>query len=152
MTEAGDFGKVEELYHAALARGSSERAALLREACGGDEGLLREVKSLLGYEEEARRLLEEPVAEAATQGLAVVPGTRLGPYGVSDLIGAGGMGEVYRARDTRLGREVAIKTLTASLADDPERLRRFERALPRSLEELLYNEAHNEVVFVKYLD
>ncbi len=55
------------------------------------------------------------------------PGTRLGPYELLGLLGAGGMGEVYRARDTRLGREVAIKVLPAALASDPERLKRFER-------------------------
>ena len=59
--------------------------------------------------------------------MTLTAASRLGPYEVIDLIGAGGMGEVYRARDTRFGREVAIKTLTPSLADDPERLRRFER-------------------------
>ena len=53
-------------------------------------------------------------------------GTRLGPYEVHSLLGAGGMGEVYRARDERLGREVAVKVLPGALSDDPERLRRFE--------------------------
>jgi eukaryotic-like serine/threonine-protein kinase len=57
----------------------------------------------------------------------VQPGSRLGPYEIIAAIGAGGMGEVYRARDTRLGREVAIKVLPAEFAGDPERLRRFER-------------------------
>ncbi len=55
------------------------------------------------------------------------PGTRLGPYEIVALIGSGGMGEVYRARDTRLGRDVAIKVLPAEFAADPERLRRFEQ-------------------------
>ena len=55
------------------------------------------------------------------------PGTRLGPYEIVEPIGAGGMGEVYRARDTRLGRDVAVKTLSGSFARDPERLARFER-------------------------
>ena len=55
------------------------------------------------------------------------PGARLGPYEVLSAIGAGGMGEVYRARDTRLGRDVAIKVLPESFATDPERLARFER-------------------------
>src|SRR5262245_40602960 len=55
------------------------------------------------------------------------PGARLGAYEVIVLIGAGGMGEVYRARDTRLGREVAIKVLPAGVAADPERLQRFEQ-------------------------
>ena len=54
------------------------------------------------------------------------PGARLGPYEILSPLGAGGMGEVYRARDTRLGREVAIKVLPAALASDPERLKRFE--------------------------
>ena len=85
------------------------------------------MKSLLGLEEEAERLLEEPVAEAVTQKLADLRGTRLGPYEVSERIGAGGMGEVYRARDTRLGREVAIKVLHEAAAGDADQLRRFER-------------------------
>ncbi len=55
------------------------------------------------------------------------PGTRLGPYEIVAPLGAGGMGEVYRARDTRLGRDVAIKVLPAEFAADPERLRRFEQ-------------------------
>jgi len=55
------------------------------------------------------------------------PGTRLGPYEIVTPIGAGGMGEVYRARDTRLGRDVAIKVLPAEFVQDAERLRRFER-------------------------
>ena len=54
-------------------------------------------------------------------------GTRLGPYEILALLGAGGMGEVYRARDTRLGRDVAIKVLPAEFASDPDRLRRFEQ-------------------------
>jgi serine/threonine protein kinase len=54
-------------------------------------------------------------------------GSRLGPYEIGPLIGAGGMGEVYRARDSRLGRDVAVKVLPASLASDAERLRRFEQ-------------------------
>jgi serine/threonine protein kinase/Tol biopolymer transport system component len=119
------LSKVEEVYHAALARPPNERGTFLKHACGGDEGLLGEVKSLLGYEEEARRLLEEPVAEAATQKLAAVRGARLGPYEVLGLLGAGGMGEVYRARDTRLGRDVAVKVLPEHVAHDPEALGRF---------------------------
>src|SRR5579864_3007891 len=59
--------------------------------------------------------------------MSLSAGTRLGPYEILAPIGAGGMGEVYRAKDTKLGREVAIKVLPAALAQDPERLARFER-------------------------
>jgi hypothetical protein len=64
VREPRDFKRVEELYHAALARGTDQREAFLKEACLGNEGLLHEVKSLLGYEEEANRLLEEPVVQS----------------------------------------------------------------------------------------
>jgi serine/threonine protein kinase len=59
--------------------------------------------------------------------MTLTPGTKLGPYEIVALIGAGGMGEVYRARDARLGRDVAVKVLPTSFAADPERLRRFEQ-------------------------
>ena len=59
--------------------------------------------------------------------MAILPGTRLGPYEILSAIGAGGMGEVYRARDTKLGRDVAIKALPEAFARDPERLSRFQR-------------------------
>src|SRR5256885_15642348 len=59
--------------------------------------------------------------------MALISGTKLGPYQIQALIGAGGMGEVYRARDTRLDHSMAIKVLATSLANDPERLRRFEQ-------------------------
>ncbi len=59
--------------------------------------------------------------------MALTPGTRVGPYEITGAIGAGGMGEVYRARDTKLDRDVAIKILPDLFADDPERLARFER-------------------------
>jgi len=126
MTPRG-FSRVEELYHAALQRPSVERKVFLEEACRGDQALLREVESLLGYEEEARNLLEEPVRDAATRKLTHLRGTRLGRYEVSDLIGAGGMGEIYRARDTSLGRDVAIKVLPDASFGEGDRLGRFEQ-------------------------
>jgi serine/threonine protein kinase len=124
--KARDWPKIEELYHAALPKDAAARKAFLDRACSGDEDLRREVESLLAYEREADRLME-PASSAATQKLPVVRGTRLGPYEVAELIGAGGMGEIYRATDTRLGRDVAIKVLPADFASDSERLRRFER-------------------------
>jgi hypothetical protein len=124
---SADWSKVEQLFHEALKRAPAEREAFLRETCGGDEELRREVESLLAQEAEAERLMEQPAASAATQKLAVVRGTRLGPYEVTDLVGAGGMGEVYRARDARLGRDVAIKVLPEHVAHDPDALARFGR-------------------------
>src|SRR6266581_3043682 len=59
--------------------------------------------------------------------MALTSGSKLGPYEVSSLLGAGGMGEVYRARDTKLGRDVALKVLPAEVSSDPERRRRFEK-------------------------
>src|SRR5512142_3227059 len=119
--------KVEELYHAALEKDASEREAFLGQACGDDEELRREVQSLLGYEAEAKQLFDRSAGEATTLKPAVAPGTRLGPYEVVELIGAGGMGEVYRAKDTRLGRDVAIKVLPEQVSHDPAALARFDR-------------------------
>src|SRR6202163_3969502 len=59
--------------------------------------------------------------------MSLTPGSRLGPYEILAPIGAGGMGEVYRARDPRLGRDVAVKVLPASVSGNPDRLRRFEQ-------------------------
>src|SRR5882672_10367886 len=63
---------------------------------------------------------------------AISPGTRLGPYEIQSLLGAGGMGEVYRARDSRLQRDVAVKVLPGALAADKDRLKRFERTTLRT--------------------
>src|SRR5262245_62653034 len=108
--------QLERLYHAALGRRASERAAFLTEACGDDEDLRREVESLLATSASADGRLEEPSVAVAAQmitdvGGSVLTGRRLGAYQLNELIGAGGMGEVYRARDIRLGRDVAVKIL-----------------------------------------
>jgi len=117
------WGRIEELCQEAASRDGDTRAAFLDEACGGDATLRREVESLLAGEREATGFLETPVWRAP----ALAAGTRLGPYEVVGLIGAGGMGEVYLATDTSLGRQVAIKVLPESVASDPERIARFRR-------------------------
>ena len=126
--------QITALYHAALERDGRERAAFLREACAGDDALRREVESLLGYEDAAAPFLERPaieeVAPLATsrpESTGDLAGRRLGVYQIEARIGAGGMGEVYRARDTKLGREVAIKVLPSHLMADADRRARFER-------------------------
>src|SRR5438552_1460004 len=133
MTDGERFQEIERLYHLALEQEPSQRAGFLRSACANDDSLLKEVESLLAREEQADNFMETPALEvAAAQGLVncEVPslvGRRLGPYEILGLLGAGGMGEVYRARDTRLNRIVAIKVLPPGLARDPERRKRFER-------------------------
>jgi len=124
---ARDWRRVEELYHTALERAPSEREAYLVAECGSDDELRREVLSLLAHDGEAERLMETPAVAAGTEKLALLTGARLGPYEILGLVGAGGMGEVYRARDTRLGREVAIKVLPEAAAHDQEALSRFGR-------------------------
>jgi Tol biopolymer transport system component len=104
------------------------RAAYLAEACGGNEALHLEVESLLASDTQAKSFLETPAVLLADTMVAVERGrpTRVGPYQIASRIGVGGMGEVYRARDARLGRDVAIKFLPRFFASNPDRLARFE--------------------------
>jgi eukaryotic-like serine/threonine-protein kinase len=113
---------IERLYHEALARPVKDREAFLKEACEGDEALRGEVESLLAHDGDAS-FLSTPAA-ALGHALALHIGQTLGSYVVSARLGEGGMGEVYRARDTTLGRDVAIKVLPAVFASDPERAQR----------------------------
>jgi len=106
---------IEDLYHAALDCDPAARVALLSEA---DPELRREVDSLLAQ----NGTLPAIDAETSAQ---LTPGTRLGPYRIEGILGAGGMGQVFRAMDTRLHRTVAIKILPPDKVADPERKRRF---------------------------
>ena len=126
------YRQIGRLYHEALELETRERDGFLVEACAGDEELRREVEALVAAHQQAGDFIGGPPAEVAaamladTRGRAMV-GRSFGPYQILALLGAGGMGEVYRARDTRLGRAVAVKVLPAHLAANPEALRRFER-------------------------
>ncbi len=131
--------RIEKLYQAALERPPGERAAFLEEACAGDEGLRRELESLLAHRERAASFLAAPVVDwpVGTFGEDSVPalgdedssmvGKTIAHYKVLEKLGKGGMGEVWKARDQKLGREVAIKTLPEEFARDEERLARFKR-------------------------
>src|ERR1700687_4274463 len=124
--------KIEQLYHAALEREESQRAAYLQEVCAGDSALQREVESLLAQERGGDGFLESPAIEVAARAMAKdsrrsLKGQQLGSYKILSLLGAGGMGEVYQAHDTKLARDVAIKVLPAAFVHDAERLSRFQR-------------------------
>src|SRR5262245_32676889 len=129
--------QVETVYHAALEREPGARDAFLNQACAGDEELRREVEELLRYDGasesfiqgnalafEARRLEPDELSQTAPQ---LFPGQSGGAYKILALLGRGRRGVGYRARDERLRRDVAIKVLPASYANDADRLRRFEQ-------------------------
>jgi len=109
--------RVNELFHAAVAVAPADRDAFLSTQCGVDRALRAEVESLL--------LMHRDDDGRIAQRLR--PGSRIGDYEITGFIDAGGMGDVYRARDTRLGRDAALKVLPAAVVSDPDRRARFER-------------------------
>jgi serine/threonine protein kinase/Tol biopolymer transport system component len=119
---------IGRLFEEASALPAAERAAWLAHECD-DAEVLREVESLLPFAGADNTGLAAPVREIAAllPRAQPAPGDRIGPYEVLSLIGRGGMGEVYRARDTKLKRDVALKILPPEFARDPERLARFQR-------------------------
>jgi eukaryotic-like serine/threonine-protein kinase len=124
--------KAKELYEAALMRPPDERSSFLDENCGGDEELRREVESLLSFSDDAGAFLEKPaVGELAevivSRNEKLAAGQRLSHYEIIKQIGAGGMGEVYLARDKKLDRQVAVKILNEKFSQDESNLHRFVR-------------------------
>jgi Tol biopolymer transport system component len=115
--------QIRDVLEKALELAPGERSAFLKRACSSDPSLRDEVETLLASSDDVRSSFLQSSAPRVT----LAAGTRLGEYEVKTLVGAGGMGEVYRARDSRLGRDVAIKVLPSSLSGDPDRLRRFEQ-------------------------
>jgi serine/threonine-protein kinase len=131
--------QVSGIFAAALDRAPRERPEFLEQACGADPELRQEVESLLLAHDQEETLGATPATPASPapagrrstrtpdgREASLAPGSCMGPYQVVALLGAGGMGEVYRARDPRLRREVAIKVLSRDLLADPAKLRRFE--------------------------
>ena len=122
MTQA-HWQEVKKVLAAALERAPAERHAYLDQACA-EPGLRHEVESLIAAHEQAQSSF---LAQPALQPKELAIGSRLGRYEILARIGAGGMGDVYQARDTKLGRSVAIKVLPAAFLEEPGRLARFRR-------------------------
>ncbi|HSK72219.1 MAG TPA: hypothetical protein VK892_11020, partial [Pyrinomonadaceae bacterium] len=123
--------KVSEIYTAAAELDSGERKVFLEKMCAGDETLRREVESLLAANAQAGNFISEPLIKDISPFLKIkesnsLPGKTLGHYQIISRIGTGGMGEVYLAKDSRLNRLVALKTLPVSFLNHPNYLRRFE--------------------------
>src|SRR5262249_681846 len=131
MMKAERWKQVNDLFQSAVQRTPEERAKFLDEACHDDEDMRRELESLLASHERAENFIEVPAFEVAPElvpndSTDALVGKLIGHYRIESLIGVGGMGEVYLARDERLGRKAELKLLPDSLTTDETQLSRFK--------------------------
>jgi len=124
-----NWARVQSLFLEALEFPKKERASFLDAACAGDEEMRREIESLLAHDNRGEQIADaiEGTTRSLFESITIQPGTRVGDYEISKLIGSGGMGEVYQAQDLRLSRNVAIKVLPPLVRKDRDRLWRFEQ-------------------------
>src|SRR5580658_6095350 len=135
--KAERWSKIESIFHKALEADESRRSSVIEESCAGDAELRREVESLLAHHSDSASFIEQPAFAGQVTSTSVGPvtaadaprpdlkGVAVGHYRILEEIGVGGMGQVFRALDTRLNRTVAIKVLPSTHVADPDRKRRF---------------------------
>jgi TolB-like protein/Tfp pilus assembly protein PilF len=129
--EPGRWGRVTDIYHATIARPPEERASFLGDECHGDESLRKQVEAMVKSHERSGNFIESPAFSVAPELLIHEPtgdliGQSIGHYRIESLLGVGGMGEVYLARDELLGRKVALKFLPEHLTAEATQLNRFK--------------------------
>src|SRR5512133_3884424 len=131
LMEPGRWARITDIYHATIARPPEERVSFIGQECHGDESLRKQVEAMVKSHERSGDFIETPAFAIAPELLIEVQtvdliGQSIGHYQIESLLGVGGMGEVYLARDERLGRKVALKLLPKRLTADETQLSRFK--------------------------